>query len=43
MFTIEELIETVPVSLMAGVTPVVPPVKFSEAVKSGDVKKEKAG
>jgi 3-oxoacyl-[acyl-carrier protein] reductase len=39
MFTIDELIETVPGSLMSGIVPVVPPVKMSEAVKSGDVKK----
>lgn len=39
MFTIEELIEDVPQSLMSGIVPVVPPVKMSEAVKSGDVKK----
>lgn len=43
MFTIDELIETVPGSLMSGIVPVVPPVKMSEAVKSGDVKKEKTG
>ena len=39
MFTVDELIETVPGSLMNGITPVVPPVKMSEAVKSGDAKK----
>ena len=39
MFTVDELIETVPGSLMNGITPVVPPVKMSEAVKAGDVKK----
>jgi 3-oxoacyl-[acyl-carrier protein] reductase len=39
MFTIDELIEDVPVSLMNGIVPIVPPVKLSEAVKSGDVKK----
>jgi 3-oxoacyl-[acyl-carrier protein] reductase len=39
MFTIDELIETIPASLMNGIVPVVPPVKMSEAVKSGDVKK----
>ena len=39
MFTIDELIEEVPGSLMSGIVPVVPPVKMSEAVKSGDVKK----
>lgn len=39
MFTLDELIEDVPTSLMNGITPVVPPVKMSEAVKSGDVKK----
>jgi NAD(P)-dependent dehydrogenase (short-subunit alcohol dehydrogenase family) len=39
MFTIDELIEDVPQSLMSGIVPVVPPVKMSEAVKSGDLKK----
>ena len=39
MFTIDELIEDVPTSLMNGITPVVPAVKMSEAVKAGDVKK----
>ena len=39
MFTIDELIEDVPVSLMNGIVPVVPPVKMSEAAKSGDLKK----
>jgi 3-oxoacyl-[acyl-carrier protein] reductase len=39
MFTIDELIEAVPGSLMNGITPVVPPVKMSEAVKAGDLKK----
>jgi NAD(P)-dependent dehydrogenase (short-subunit alcohol dehydrogenase family) len=39
MFTIEELMEDVPQSLMSGIVPVVPPVKMSAAVKSGDVRK----
>ncbi len=39
MFTVVELIETVPGSLMNGITPVVPVVKRSEAVKAGDLKK----
>jgi 3-oxoacyl-[acyl-carrier protein] reductase len=39
MFTVDELIEDVPNSLMSGITPVVPPVKMSEAVKAADVKK----
>lgn len=39
MFTIDELIDAVPGSLMNGITPVVPPVKRSEAVKAGDLKK----
>ena len=39
MFTVDELIETVPGSLMNGITPVVPPVKKSEAVKAGEAKK----
>ena len=42
MFTVDELIETVPGSLMNGIVPVVPPVRMSDAVKSGDMKK-KAG
>jgi 3-oxoacyl-[acyl-carrier protein] reductase len=42
MFTIDELIETVPGSLMNGIVPVVPPVKMSEAQKAGEPKKEKA-
>jgi 3-oxoacyl-[acyl-carrier protein] reductase len=36
MFTLDELIEDVPTSLMNGITPVVPPVKMAEAVKAGD-------
>ena len=39
MFTVDELVETVPGSLMNGITPVVPVVKRSEAVKAGDLKK----
>ncbi|HSQ05423.1 MAG TPA: SDR family NAD(P)-dependent oxidoreductase [Burkholderiales bacterium] len=39
MFTIDELIEDVPQSLMSGIVPVVPPVKMSEAVKAGEQKK----
>ncbi len=41
MFTLDELIEAVPGSLMNGITPVVPPVKKSEAVKASEAKKEK--
>jgi NAD(P)-dependent dehydrogenase (short-subunit alcohol dehydrogenase family) len=40
LFTVDELIENVPMSLMSGIVPVVAPVKMSEAVKAGDVKKE---
>jgi 3-oxoacyl-[acyl-carrier protein] reductase len=36
MFTLDELIEDVPTSLMNGITPVVPPVKMTEAVKAGE-------
>jgi NAD(P)-dependent dehydrogenase (short-subunit alcohol dehydrogenase family) len=36
MFDLDELIEDVPTSLMNGITPVVPPVKISEAVKASD-------
>ena len=39
MFTVDELIAAVPGSLMSGIVPVVPPVKMSDAVKSGDAKK----
>jgi hypothetical protein len=39
MFTLDELIEDAPVSLMNGTVPVAPPVKMSEAAKSGDLKK----
>ena len=39
MFDLDELIEDVPTSLMNGITPVVPPVKMSEAVKAGDTRK----
>jgi len=38
-FTIDELLETVPGSLMNGIVPVVPPVKMQDAVRAGDVKK----
>jgi len=39
MFTVDELIEAMPGSLMNGIVPVVPPVKASEAVKAGEEKK----
>jgi len=39
MFTIDELIEDVPNSLMNGIVPVVPPVKRSEAIKASESKK----
>jgi 3-oxoacyl-[acyl-carrier protein] reductase len=39
MFSVDELIETVPETLMNGIVPVVPPVKMSEAVKASDVKR----
>lgn len=41
LFTLDELIDSVPASLMNGITPVVPPVKMADAVKAGDAKKEK--
>jgi hypothetical protein len=41
LFTVEELIETVPGSLMSGIVPVVPPVKMADAVSSNAAKKEK--
>src|SRR6476661_3124348 len=37
MFSVDDLVETIP-GLMSGITPVVPPVKMADAVKSGDVK-----
>lgn len=43
MFSVDELIATVPGSLMSGIVPVVPPVRMADAVRSGDMKKEKAG
>jgi hypothetical protein len=43
MFTVDELIQSVPASLMSGIVPVAPPVKSADAVRSGDMKKEKAG
>jgi len=39
LFTLDELIDTVPASLMNGITPMVPPVKMADAVKAGDAKK----
>jgi hypothetical protein len=39
LFTVGELIERVPTTIMVGLTPVVPPVKMKDAVKSGDLKK----
>lgn len=42
MFSVDELIEVIPASLMNGITPVVPPVKKADAVKAGEAKKEKA-
>src|SRR5688572_16607747 len=39
MFTLDELIEDVPQSLMSGIVPVVPPVKKSEAVRAGELNK----
>ena len=39
MFSLEDLIEAVPGSLMNGIVPVVPPVKRDEALKAGDQKK----
>jgi len=42
MFTVDELIETVPASLMSGIVPVAPIVKMSDAVSSNAAKKESA-
>lgn len=41
MFTVDELIQSVPASLMSGIVPVVPPVKTADAVRAGE-KKEKS-
>jgi NAD(P)-dependent dehydrogenase (short-subunit alcohol dehydrogenase family) len=41
MFTVSELIESVPGSLMTGIVPVVPQVKMADAVSSTAPKKEK--
>lgn len=38
MFSVEELMETVPGTLMNGIVPVVPPVKMADAVKAGEKK-----
>jgi len=43
MFTVDELMEAVPGTLMNGIVPVVPPVKMADAVKAGDAKEKKAG
>jgi 3-oxoacyl-[acyl-carrier protein] reductase len=42
MFSVDELIEVIPASLMNGIVPVVPPVKKSEAVKAGESKQKAA-
>ena len=34
---------SIPATVMSGVTPVVPPVRMQDAIKSTDVKKEKVG
>jgi 3-oxoacyl-[acyl-carrier protein] reductase len=39
VFTVEELAERIPATLMSGIVPVVPVVKMKDAVKSGDLKK----
>jgi hypothetical protein len=39
VFTVEELIQKVPESLMNGIVPVVPVVKMQDAVKASEVKK----
>ena len=41
MFTVDELMQSVPAALMGGVTPVVPVVKMADAVSSTAAKKEK--
>jgi 3-oxoacyl-[acyl-carrier protein] reductase len=42
MFSVDELIEIIPGSLMNGIVPVVPPVKMADAIKAGE-SKEKTG
>jgi 3-oxoacyl-[acyl-carrier protein] reductase len=42
MFSVDELIETIPASLMNGIVPVVPPVKAADAVKAGEQKDKAA-
>ncbi|MEZ5764360.1 MAG: SDR family NAD(P)-dependent oxidoreductase [Xanthobacteraceae bacterium] len=39
LFSVGELIERVPTTIMVGLTPVVPAVKMKDAVKAGDLKK----
>ncbi len=39
LFTVEELIQTVPGTLMSGIVPVVPPVKMADAIRAGEMKK----
>jgi hypothetical protein len=43
VFTVDQLIELIPATVASGVTPVVPPVRMQDAIKSTDVKKEKVG
>ena len=43
LFTVDELMETVPASLMSGIVPVVPVVKMADAVSASAAKKEKVG
>ena len=43
VFTVDQLIELIPATVMSGVTPVVPTVRMQDAIKSTDVKKEKVG
>jgi 3-oxoacyl-[acyl-carrier protein] reductase len=42
LFTIDQLIELIPSTVMNGVTQVVPPVKRQDAIRSTDVKKNEA-
>ena len=41
LFTVEQLIELIPATVMNGVTPVVPAVRMQDAIKSSDEKKVK--
>jgi 3-oxoacyl-[acyl-carrier protein] reductase len=39
VFTVDQLIELIPSTVASGLTPVVPPVKMQDAIRSTDAKK----